>query len=544
MKDFNKILKQKLENYQPTPPETVLNNIRSQYPKRSFVENLNYNKYYIIAVASVLIIAGILLLNNNQTSNHIPNNSNEKTLIVNNDKTQTINNVEIENTDIPEPQNNKINKPNNQSNIITENKQVKNIQIEYVDIFSNKDTSICGNSIELFNITDVSSLILPESLSFSGKESDHNGVVINCNNSGEYTIYYQKQYSEKIQKDSLVILFNKVNKPNIKIENRKLCYGEELVINLPKSDGYFTFNNTDAIKLNANQYKIPKLKSGNNSIQILYSDSNNCGYIFNENVYMSDKPNYDITITSDYCSKNLGTIMIDADNFTLKSATLNDGVSSKTGSFVNLSSGIYFIKTEYSENCFVYDTLLVKDSLNINPFFKIERSLIDKNKYSVRNYTKIDNKGFEQNPDVVFTWRVNGEVLASEDNPDFTFENQGKYTIELIAQANSECLSTYSETIHVSGTSLRIPNIFTPNGDGIGDYFGVVYDDEIINYQIQIINRIGEIVFEESDINKFWDGKINGNDDASEGLYYYIIRGEDAFGNKIEQKGSLQLVRN
>jgi gliding motility-associated-like protein len=542
MKDFNEILKQKLENYQPTPPETVLNNIRTQYPKRSFVEQLNYNKYYIIAAASILIITGLLLLNSNQSNKNIPSNSDETTQIVNNNNTQVIENVEIEHKNIPKPENN--NTPNNITNTIPENKQSKKIQIEYVDIFSNKDTTVCGGSIELYDIAEINNIIVPSSLNLTKKASNQNCIVINCNNSGKYIVYYQKEDSDKILKDSLVILFNKVNKPDFEIENRKLCYGEELIISLPKSDGNFTFNNTDAIKLNENQYKIPKLKSGNNSIQILYSDSNNCGYLFNENVYMSDKPNYDITITSDYCSKNLGTIMITADNFTLKSSTINDDISSKTGSFINLSSGIYFAKTEYSENCYVFDTLLVKDSLNINPFFKIERSLMDKSKYSIRNYTKIDNKGFEQNPDVVFTWKVNGEVLASEDNPDFTFDKQGKYTIELIAQANSECISTYSETIHVSGTSLRIPNIFTPNGDGIGDYFGVAYDDEIINFQIQIINRIGEIVFEESDINKFWDGKINGNDDASEGLYYYIIRGEDAFGNKIEQKGSLQLVRN
>lgn len=542
MKDFNEILKQKLESYQPTPPETVLSNIRAQYPKRSFVENLNYNKYYIIAVASVLIITGLLLLNSNQSNKNIPTNSNETTLIVNNDKTRVDDNVELENKDLNKPNNN--DNSDNQTNKISENKQSKNVQIEYVDIFSNKDTAVCGNSIELFNIAEANNIILPSSLSITRKTSDNNCLVINCDNSGRYIIYYHNQNSDKIYKDSLIILFNNVNKPSIEIENRKLCYGEELIINLPKSDGYFTFKNNDVVKLNEQHYKIPGLKSGNNSIQILYSDSNNCGYIFNENVYMSEKPKYDIAITSDYCSKNLGTIMIKADNFALKSSTINDDISSKVGSFINLSSGIYFVKTEYSENCFVYDTILVKDSLNINPFFKIERSLIDKSNYSVRNYTKIDDKGYEQNPDITFTWKINGEEIVTEDNPDFTFDQQGKYTIELIAQANSECISTYSETIHVSGTSLRIPNIFTPNGDGIGDYFGVVYDDEIINYQIQIINRIGEIVFEESDINKFWDGKINGNDDASEGLYYYIIRGEDAFGNKIEQKGSLQLVRN
>ncbi len=158
--------------------------------------------------------------------------------------------------------------------------------------------------------------------------------------------------------------------------------------------------------------------------------------------------------------------------------------------------------------------------------------------------TRLDGHGYEQSPDILFTWEINGEEHITGDNPEFEFENQGEYTIELTARINGECSSTYSETIHVSGTCFRIPNIFTPNGDGIGDYFKVIAENEMKSYNIQIINKLGEVVFENNNISNFWNGKINGNNDASEGLYYYIIKGEDTFGNKIEQKGALQLVRN
>jgi gliding motility-associated-like protein len=168
---------------------------------------------------------------------------------------------------------------------------------------------------------------------------------------------------------------------------------------------------------------------------------------------------------------------------------------------------------------------------------------LTKNKYYFRNLSKIDDKGYESNSSVRFVWKINGSEIVSGDNTEFEFTTNGNNLVELIAILNETCQSVYSETIFVSSSNFRIPNIFTPNGDGIGDEFKVLYDGELINYKVSIINRLGEVVFESAKITRSWDGKINGDDDASEGLYYYIIRGEDNSGNKIEQKGSLQLVR-
>ncbi|MDD4150374.1 MAG: hypothetical protein PHE33_10115, partial [Bacteroidales bacterium] len=87
MKDLNKIIKDKLENYQETPPQGILDNIRNKYPKRSFVENLNYNKYYIVAGIGAIIIAGFFIFNNPPTTNNNTQISkDEKSIIQNNHK--------------------------------------------------------------------------------------------------------------------------------------------------------------------------------------------------------------------------------------------------------------------------------------------------------------------------------------------------------------------------------------------------------------------------------------------------------------------------
>ncbi|MDD2386121.1 MAG: gliding motility-associated C-terminal domain-containing protein [Bacteroidales bacterium] len=539
MKDFNKIIKDKLTNYQETPPQGVLDNIRNKYPKRSFVENINYNKYYIIAGFTTIIIAGFLIFNNISNSKNNTKISNEENIIVqnNNNTTNKISNPEIDN----KKPNNNISKTNIINNYSESEPVNKTLQIEYIDYFTCKDTVICGTSLELTNISEFKNLIIPQELKTSTKDAK---IIISSNETGKHTIYYCKEDNNKLIKDSLIIKFNVIKTPTIKIQDHKLCYGQELLINIYQNNNTTSFINNKTVKLDENLYKINELQSGNNKIQILFTDANNCTYTYTDEVYISSKPEYSIDITPTFCSHKNGSITIIPNNFDIYSTELNNTFSSTPGFFNNLPAGIYFIKTEYSQSCYVYDTLLVKDSLNISPYFRIDKDLIDKNKYSVRNYTKIDNYGYEQNPDIEFIWKINGENIVSKDNPEFTFNQQGEYVIELIASIDNNCIAQYSETIHVSGTNFRIPNIFTPNGDGIGDYFKIISENELRNFHIQIINKLGELVFESANINSCWDGKINGNDDASEGLYYYIIKGEDMFGKRIEQKGSLQLARN
>jgi len=148
-------------------------------------------------------------------------------------------------------------------------------------------------------------------------------------------------------------------------------------------------------------------------------------------------------------------------------------------------------------------------------------------------------------------WEItNGEILS--DNP-----TQQDSIVVLWNIAGIQTLSVYEETpIHCVGeltstkimviendynTELEIPNIFTPNDDGINDYFVIRSILSINNYGINIFNRWGVKVFESNDIKRSWDGYCNG-DYCSAGVYYFVIRyGNGA--NKKERKGFLHLIR-
>ena len=88
----------------------------------------------------------------------------------------------------------------------------------------------------------------------------------------------------------------------------------------------------------------------------------------------------------------------------------------------------------------------------------------------------------------------------------------------------------------------EIPNVFTPNGDGVNDNFEIVHPICIVNPTLQIYNRWGRLVYKTSDLPLIWDGLING-EKASGGTYYWVfnaaVEQEEEF---IQHTGYLTLI--
>lgn len=81
-----------------------------------------------------------------------------------------------------------------------------------------------------------------------------------------------------------------------------------------------------------------------------------------------------------------------------------------------------------------------------------------------------------------------------------------------------------------------LPNIFTPNKDGINDVLKFETCDFIIN--TTIYNRWGVKVFETDSINHYWDGRTTSGEPCNAGTYYYIIQTDTEI-----HKGFVQLIR-
>jgi len=89
-------------------------------------------------------------------------------------------------------------------------------------------------------------------------------------------------------------------------------------------------------------------------------------------------------------------------------------------------------------------------------------------------------------------------------------------------------------------TFIWVPKSFSPNGDGINDFF-IVNGLEIYNYHINIFNRWGKLIFQSDDIGISWDGMLD-DIPCQEGVYGWTINYNNGNMKKIK-RGYLTLIR-
>jgi len=87
-----------------------------------------------------------------------------------------------------------------------------------------------------------------------------------------------------------------------------------------------------------------------------------------------------------------------------------------------------------------------------------------------------------------------------------------------------------------------IPNVFTPNGDGINDRFEV-YVRNTPAYRLTVVNRWGNTLFASRDPFRLWDGRTNAGEEVPAGVYYWVVTATDCRGNPIRYQGTLHLLR-
>ncbi len=91
---------------------------------------------------------------------------------------------------------------------------------------------------------------------------------------------------------------------------------------------------------------------------------------------------------------------------------------------------------------------------------------------------------------------------------------------------------------------IQIPNVFSPNNDGNNDVFYLQgWDLCIQNYEMAIYNRWGIKIFESTNVNVEWDGRILTGTEAPEGTYYYIFNIKNINGEDEKLSGFITLVR-
>lgn len=102
-------------------------------------------------------------------------------------------------------------------------------------------------------------------------------------------------------------------------------------------------------------------------------------------------------------------------------------------------------------------------------------------------------------------------------------------------------VTDYFTVVVINDAVVLTPNAFTPNGDGLNDFFGPT-GKVPEGYLMQVYGRYGKRIFASSSMRSKWDGTYRG-DPQPAGVYVYIITYPDLQKKLHQQKGTITLIR-
>ncbi len=188
---------------------------------------------------------------------------------------------------------------------------------------------------------------------------------------------------------------------------------------------------------------------------------------------------------------------------------------------------------------YILDTVFVTVS-PLNPYFEINPMSMNWGEpatitdYSTGGYGGIVN----------WFWNAGGDSFNNNGGSfEHLFNSAGEVTVTLVVTDSAGCQDTYQVVVNIS-TKLTIPNILTPNGDGINDVFRLI-DNAYKSYKVVILNRWGNVVNESYVVedNYLWDGLKKNGEECHDGVYFYIIDGIQRDGKPRSEHGFVHLVR-
>ncbi|MFA6056821.1 MAG: gliding motility-associated C-terminal domain-containing protein [Taibaiella sp.] len=126
-----------------------------------------------------------------------------------------------------------------------------------------------------------------------------------------------------------------------------------------------------------------------------------------------------------------------------------------------------------------------------------------------------------------------------------TFYKKGAVQITVSGKSEHDCVDTATLSINVlQAPDIFIPSAFSPNGDGMNDYFRPEFIREHAIKEFSIFNRWGQRVYGitySQQLGKGWDGSYKGTK-CEKGTYYYILSLQDPLGKEGVMKGDITLV--
>lgn len=141
-----------------------------------------------------------------------------------------------------------------------------------------------------------------------------------------------------------------------------------------------------------------------------------------------------------------------------------------------------------------------------------------------------------------FEWDFGDDSTSTEEIPTYEYQEAGDYIVTLTVIDRDGCEAEVVDTVTVyDPLRVYIPNAFTPNGDSLNDWFGVI-GQGYLWYDMEIADRWGNIILSDrfTDQNA-WDGKMNGRL-VPQDIYVYKVWVEPPIGIEVKEVGVINVL--
>lgn len=168
------------------------------------------------------------------------------------------------------------------------------------------------------------------------------------------------------------------------------------------------------------------------------------------------------------------------------------------------------------------------------------------------DYTKIPDieLGLDTSLCAGLELELNGSVEDSE--VEYLWENGFIEPIRILNQSGSFQIALQkgrcqkSDSIYVQFRDcqliLEMPNVISPNGDGLNDIFVPIQIQDVFKPELTIYDRWGKQMYTATALENGWNGEAPYGP-AKEGIYFWILTYQDGYGNEFVDKGSVTLLR-
>jgi gliding motility-associated-like protein len=263
-------------------------------------------------------------------------------------------------------------------------------------------------------------------------------------------------------------------------------------------------------------------------------------------IYQYLIPKYNFTNTNYICVNT--PVRIVGNTFDAKGTHFNWNFGDSTNSTIAnpgthnyTKKGIYQIKIAYTNDyCPKYndstssDSIKVVDPLKGKDYTMFVLGGIDTTLVNIKT-----DSGYVQ-----YNWSP-GTYLSTifSKNPVFN----GDKTIDyLLTRTDTLSHCQIEDTYHIivsNDVVLSVPKAFTPNNDGLNDVLKLEYGAGLktFNY-FKLFNRWGKLIFETSNVNGTWDGKLNGKEQDVD-AYTYLLDYVTFKDEHVTKTGSVILIR-